>query len=138
MASLEDVIDNVGMSSFIRRIFTIVIYQLTFIILVIIFTLIACNSETFPPSNSETQYPTTSSTTLPSTTTHKPTGVAGSTLLPVNAPEADHFIGGGGCFEHHGIPPKHGVEVQNQFACDRCHVQTSTLLPTITPSIIPN
>ena len=111
---------------------------LPFIFLIILFLLVACNSETFLPSNSYTQYPTTSNTTQPPATTHKPTGVRGSTLLPENAPEADHFIGGGGCFEHHGIPPKHEGEVLNQFACDRCHVQSSTVVPEGTPSTILN
>ena len=113
------------MRKYIRNILT---NMLLLTVLTIMFILLACNSQTFSPSNSETQYPTTVNTTWPSKT-HKPTGVEGSDLLPENAPNVNHFIGGGNCFRCHSTPPKHEGEVLNQFGCDRCHIQTSTLMP---------
>jgi hypothetical protein len=112
------------------------IYLLT-LLFIIMFMLVACSSEAVSPSSSETQHPTTSTTTLSITTTTKPPGVPGSTLMPENAPNAAHFLGGGACLEHHGIPPMHEGEVLNQFGCDRCHVQTSTIIPTDIPTITP-
>jgi len=101
----------------------------TLIFFGILFILVACNSQTVPPFGSEILYTSISDTESPPITTQKPIGVEGSTLLPENAPMAKHFIGGGGCFEHHEIPTSHDGEVLNQYACDRCHIQSSTLMP---------
>jgi hypothetical protein len=125
------------MGNYVKKIFTNIMFLPLLIVMIITFILAACNSDTVTSSSTETQYPTTITTTLSTTTTTKPPGVPGSTLLPENAPNAAHFLGGGACFEHHGIPPEHGVELQNQFACDRCHVQTSTIIPTDIPTITP-
>ncbi|UCE97761.1 MAG: hypothetical protein JSV74_00020 [Dehalococcoidia bacterium] len=112
------------------------IISISLISVVVLITLIACSNDA-RPSNSVT-VTTTSSTVVSSTTTNKPTGVAGSTLLPENAPEAAHYLGGGLCFQCHETPPGHTGEVLNQFGCDRCHVQTSTAIPETPITTISN
>ena len=96
--------------------------------------LAACNSETVTPPTSNSQ--TTSSTVVLPTTTVIPTGVEGSDLLPEDAPEAQHYLAGGTCFQCHEVLPSHIGEVLNLFGCDRCHIQTSTIVPSTTPTIV--
>jgi len=106
--------------------------------LALLLTLVACSSNVIPPTNFEIYSSTTLSTTMPITTANKPTGVPGSTLLPENAPEAAHFLGGGICFQCHEAPTSHAGEILNQFGCDRCHIQTSTILPETPTATISN
>ena len=118
-----------------RRILKNTLFLFTLLILAIIIMLAACGGETVTPSTSD--IPTTSSTVVLPTTTIIPTGVEGSDLLPENAPAAKHFLAGGTCFQCHEVPLSHTGEVLNLFGCDRCHIQASTVVPSTTPTIVP-
>ena len=118
-----------------RRILKNTLFLFTLLILAIIIMLAACGGETVTPSTSD--IPTTSSTVVLPTTTIIPTGVEGSDLLPENAPAALHFLPEGICFQCHVVPPGHDGEVLNQFGCDRCHLPGSTIIPSTTPTVVP-
>jgi len=122
------------MKGFTRCISNGVILLFAFVFLIVMFMLAACSSET--DTQTTFDLTTTSSAVVLPSTTVIPTGVEGSDLLPEDASEAKHFLAGGTCFQCHEVPLSHTGEVLNLFGCDRCHVQTSTVVPSTTPTIV--
>jgi hypothetical protein len=122
------------MKSFTRCISNGVILLFTFVFLIVMLIVAACSSET--DTQTTFDFTTTSSAVVLPSTTVIPTGVEGSDLLPEDAPEAKHFLAGGTCFQCHELLLSHTGEVLNLFGCDRCHLQTSTVVPSTTPTIV--